>query len=438
MSWNIIVRVGPNDNYLPDLLPNELRLIIAIDNPSSPYSVRNNLVKETLNKVFASPKTEVVELLNLAISVYTADLKIRRSFSEDRWTRELVIHLPVFDLTLWTKALLKVEQMLEFLTGDRWSIKLRKNQVLQELKSKVATTSSVDTVCLFSGGLDSLVGVIDLLEDGRNVAFAGHYGAGVTKSVQARLLEELQKVYPDRFTSYRFYVQPRKRGTGKGEPSMRSRSILFLALGTFVANLHPNAKSLVVAENGLISLNVPLTQSRIGSLSTRTTHPYFILLYQSVLALLNISTSVELPYRFQTKGEMLSETKNLDVLKRLAALTMSCSHPESGRYAKNSPTAHCGYCVPCIIRRAAMVSLKCDGTPYNLNILKDPPNSVTNKGRDFRAFEMAVERIRSTTAHRALFEVLNTGPIDPNCINSYVEVYLRGMNEVRYFLSQNI
>ncbi|MHC5720555.1 MAG: hypothetical protein ACYTX0_53180, partial [Nostoc sp.] len=123
-----------------------------------------------------------------------------------------------------------------------------------------------------------------------------------------------------------------------------------------VANLFPGQKPLVVAENGLISLNVPLTHSRIGSLSTRTTHPHFLSLYQKILSSLGLVTSIELPYKFFTKGEMLANVKNKEVLESTANLSMSCSHPEAGRFRQGSPSHHCGYCVPCIIRRAALAS----------------------------------------------------------------------------------
>lgn len=34
-----------------------------------------------------------------------------------------------------------------------------------------------------------------------------------------------------------------------------------------------NINELLVPENGLIALNVPLDETRVGSFSTRTTHP---------------------------------------------------------------------------------------------------------------------------------------------------------------------
>ena len=42
--------------------------------------------------------------------------------------------------------------------------------------------------------------------------------------------------------------------------------------------------SLAVPENGLIALNVPLDPLRLGALSTRTTHPFYIARWNELLA----------------------------------------------------------------------------------------------------------------------------------------------------------
>jgi hypothetical protein len=57
---------------------------------------------------------------------------------------------------------------------------------------------------------------------------------------------------------------------------MRSRSLLYLALGLAAAAGFGGATPLIIPENGWISLNPPLTTNRLGSCSTRTTHPYFL------------------------------------------------------------------------------------------------------------------------------------------------------------------
>ena len=61
---------------------------------------------------------------------------------------------------------------------------------------------------------------------------------------------------------------------------MRGRSFNFLAMAmlglSVVQRINGNdINKIFIPENGYISLNPPLTRRRIGSLSTRTTHPNF-------------------------------------------------------------------------------------------------------------------------------------------------------------------
>ena len=62
--------------------------------------------------------------------------------------------------------------------------------------------------------------------------------------------------------------------------SQRARSLIFIAYGVLAATTlkqyHAGGSvTLYVCENGFISINPPLTEMRLGSLSTRTTHPVF-------------------------------------------------------------------------------------------------------------------------------------------------------------------
>src|SRR5205085_4443542 len=226
-------------------------------------------------------------------------------------------------------------------------------------------------------------------------------------------------------------VQPSKIKGEAAEDTMRSRSILFLALGTAIASASQAGTQLYVPENGLISLNVPLTYSRMGSLSTRTTHPHVILLYRNILSTLGINVPVELAYRFLTKGEMLKGAKNQNVLRKGLSLTLSCSRPDSGRFQKRPQGTHCGYCVPCLIRLASMkaagFSIK-DAAFFD--IVNGEFDPRTTKGRDRRGFEIAVQRAKGLSPLQLVAEVLNTGPLPPEEIQEYVGVYRRGIEEV--------
>lgn len=57
-----------------------------------------------------------------------------------------------------------------------------------------------------------------------------------------------------------------------------------------------------VPEIGLISLNVPLDPMRLGALSTRITHPFYMARSNEILASLGLPIRLENRYRFQTKG----------------------------------------------------------------------------------------------------------------------------------------
>ena len=135
-------------------------------------------------------------------------------------------------------------------------------------------------------------------------------------------------------------------------PSQRARSLIFIAYGvlaaTTLARYHAGqSMTLYVCENGFISINPPLTGARLGSLSTRTTHPVFLGLLQRLLDSAGLRVRMENPYQLKTKGEMLRECKNKTLLRSHAAETTSC-----GRFRKFGYT-HCGRCMPCLVRRAA-------------------------------------------------------------------------------------
>ncbi|MHB8901358.1 MAG: Qat anti-phage system QueC-like protein QatC, partial [Thermoguttaceae bacterium] len=396
MTWHVISRVGADDSFVPEISSQDPRLEASFERPGDPSQVGNDVMEKLLKSTKARPSNIATDLLYLAMAIYAADLRIPRRFAADRWSREIILHFPVGDLACWTRALPQLVKTLNFLTGDRWNIQLRERVTPYPEKGDV-TDLKCDSLCLFSGGLDSLVGAIDLLANEQRVALVGHHGAGMTNTTQESVLAELKKKYKDHIEGFMFYAQPPKRNRKDGEPSMRSRSFLFLALGIATASVFKTALPLTVAENGLISLNVPLTPSRICSSSTRTTHPHFVELYRGLLKKLSIGVKLKLPYRHKTKGEMLAEAKDKPTLAACALSTMSCSHPESGRYQKLNPKQHCGYCVPCIIRRAAMGHAKIADVPYNVDVRTDPPSYKTQTGRDLRAFQMAVERFRGSS-----------------------------------------
>lgn len=107
---------------------------------------------------------------------------------------------------------------------------------------------------------------------------------------------------------------------------------------------------LYVCENGFIAINPPLTNARIGSLSTRTAHPEFLGKMQEVLDGAGLRVKIVNPYAEKTKGEMLRECLDQSLLSEEAGASTSC-----GRFQRFNYT-HCGRCVPCQIRRGAFIA----------------------------------------------------------------------------------
>src|SRR5258708_32609005 len=101
------------------------------------------------------------------------------------------------------------------------------------------------------------------------------------------------------------------------EETTRGRSFLFIAAGLFAGTGLNQPFTLRVPENGLIALNVPLDLLRLGSLSTRTTHPFYMARWNDLLAALGINGNVENPYWDRTKGEMVAGCANRALLKTL-------------------------------------------------------------------------------------------------------------------------
>src|SRR5690606_11777180 len=101
----------------------------------------------------------------------------------------------------------------------------------------------------------------------------------------------------------------------------------FITLGIAVSNCLADDMELVLPENGLISLNIPLTKSRLSSHSTRTTHPYFVDGLNKTFEKLGIRNLIKNPYRFKTKGQMILDCQDREFLNQHISETISCSHP---------------------------------------------------------------------------------------------------------------
>lgn len=214
------------------------------------------------------------------------------------------------------------------------------------------------------------------------------------------------------------------------EDSTRGRSFLFFALGIFAGSGLCRTFVLRVPENGLISLNVPLDTLRLGALSTRTTHQFYIARWNQLLTILGIHGHIENPYWDTTKGEMVSGCTNPKLLRSLISSSLSCASPTKGRW-KGLPTEHCGFCLPCLIRRAALLSTG-DPTDYTLTDLRASNMDTRHaQGIQIRSFQYAIDRLKARP-QLAKMLIHTPGPLydNPERFDALASVYQRGLDEV--------
>jgi hypothetical protein len=363
------------------------------------------------------------DLVSFALAVMSADLGVARSISADGWTRVLSIRVAVLDPGFWNTQSEALARLLCFLTGDLWEVTfMGDGEIPEPPKERVAAPEKV--VCLLSGGLDSLVGSIDL---------SARRQAPLLVSQVAQGDKTNQKTFAESIGGGLRHVQLNHLVTPpeKAERSQRARSAIFIAYGVLAAtslDVYRNGGDvdLIVPENGFISLNVPLTPMRLGSLSTRTTHPQYLRQMQDVLDAAGLRVKIVNPYQFKTKGEMLTSCKDQALLKRFASISTSC-----GRFARNAFT-HCGRCVPCLIRRAAFHHWGTrDATEY---VYKDLslPDAKHKNFEDVRAAGMAVEYVRLGGVEDWMGASLSSSQIGDR--RPYVNLARRGLKELGDFL----
>lgn len=301
-------------------------------------------------KLAAAPRAW--DFLSIALSVLAADVAGHRGRSPDGWTREFSLEVSVGEPTFWNAQHELLEAALAFLTTDRWQFTFLEGG-FQPATPKNPAQPTEDSVALLSGGLDSLVGTIDLAADGRRPYAVSQ----VVKGDAAKQDEFARRIGGG--LSHLSLNHNVDIPDPEAPPSQRGRSIVFLAYGVIVATSLRQYQEgapteLFISENCFISANPPLTSARVGSLSTRTTHPVFLKHIQQLLRNAELRVELRNPYQAKTKGEMLLECDDQALLRELASTTTSC-----GRFG-HFGYRHCGRCVPCQIRRAAFLRW---GTP---------------------------------------------------------------------------
>lgn len=401
------------------------------------------------------------DLIIIAASVYAVDKRVPRSDnilieSGDNWTRYLHVSIPVLEYEKWKSVKSEFEEMLGFLSGDIWNLEFRKTEIKYEGDVKKQRykmlEKEIDAVSLFSGGLDSFSGAINLLESGKNVCFVGcrEYYA-LTKRME-KLFYILEEEYPKNGMSMIIYkVDPgvprnidEELKSRYFENTSRSRSLLFLSIAVAVASIIGHDVPVYIPENGFIGLNIPLTPSRVGSCSTRTTHVHFIKLFNKILNNIEISHCIENFFAYKSKGEIVKSVKDTKAFNRGAGDTISCSHPMRGDKGILGRPRNCGYCYPCLIRRASLngINIKEDyfedfKEEYKIGIpfLTNEKYYKTEKIADLKAVLFSLHNyIKQGSREYYIKKIIALGGLNLDEIEKFVDVYMKSMKEIHEFI----
>ena len=229
-------------------------------------------IPDVIRRLKLRPANRAWDFLSLALAVQATDASVTRSDSPDGWTRQLDLTVSVIDPDFWNQQSGLINGLFQFLTTDIWNIRFQIGGIQPAPPAKPSYPTQ-DCVSLLSGGLDSLVGAIDLSRREKKVPYLVSQVSNGDKTHQKYFASTLGL---DHLQLNHVTTAPMQ-----AERSQRARSIVFFAYAVLLATTffrYQSGKSipLFVCENGFISINPSLTPMRLGSLSTRTTHPAYI------------------------------------------------------------------------------------------------------------------------------------------------------------------
>ncbi|MGV7301742.1 queuosine biosynthesis protein queC [Mycobacterium kansasii] len=325
----------------------------ALDWPNRPRRASSTVISDLGWNLapLATTTRRVADLVHFAGGAYMADRNTPRGA---RFSRDLALRVAVLDPDAWTEDILDaIADLLGWLTGDVWNVTTIPAPDV-ELPECGPREPHDGPISLLSGGLDSFMGAVQLLQSGSKPSLAGHKdSATVIRGAQRRSWMWLARSFspPPSYTR----IELTQSGP-RVEASSRSRALMFMSLGVAVA-VSAGANTLVIPENGYTSINLPLRPNRGGALSTRSTHPETLHRFTNILQSLEIAVAIDNPYQWMTKGEIMTALAGNGVpegWQTAAAATLSCSKLD-GRWFGASTAFNCGLCVPCMVRRATFI-----------------------------------------------------------------------------------
>jgi 7-cyano-7-deazaguanine synthase in queuosine biosynthesis len=312
------------------------------------------------------PRAE--DLVYIATYCVAVDQRVDRGTTaidvhRERWRRRLTLVMPVSDPEFWSQSHITdaLQQALNFATDDSWTILFtQRPSTTRQLRITAPIDAAIahhpDTVVLFSGGIDSLCATVNALADHRRPIVVSHRVPNHIDKWQRDLLDQVRRLFPS-WSLPHVSFNIHKQGGADSDPAQRTRAFLYAALGAAIAASY-GVEQVILADNGYVSINPPISGELAGALASRGTHPTFLRLMNYLLSLtFEQRVVIENPLRHATRAEALAQ------LDRLGGASLLSDSHSCGRHrgpGRTNTVPHCGGCSQCVDRRTAVIATDLD------------------------------------------------------------------------------
>ncbi len=299
------------------------------------------------------------DLREITAYVFSANVRTNYDFPRPVYPpqpgRSFSFHINVRDYDFWMQQDIKelLEQLLLSMSrDDNYRFSFYKMQPGALGKRPVWNPHNEEyQITLFSGGLDSVAGLIELLESTNKKIILVSHQAGLPEIAlrQDKLFSIISNLYPGRCSHFRF--QCNIPDIDYDDKNIGTRGFLYCSSAFILSSIY-NQNHLYVYENGISSLGFDQVYSSALISAGRQSHPKTLGLLAKLFSRISEKEfHIEQPFLFSTKADVISVLKKYDRLE-LFKQTVSCCNLMD----RDPGSTHCGSCAPCIERILAVLA----------------------------------------------------------------------------------
>ena len=322
------------------------------------YGTREESVKAEFLSLNPFVSDLDLDLADVVSSLFLCEnLKNEEELTLDDWIR-----FSVNRVNVWNRSEVKllIQNILSFMVKARPSIRFKAAQRRRRPRKREAPERK-ESVTLFSGGIDSLSGILNV-----QTRHGPTSGVFVNHSNISSIVQNLEENVCDRYGINLFQIDiQRSRAAG----IQQLRGFVYLAFGAIVARILETNK-IFISESGPVMYQPLFIPT---DLVTLTTHPTLILLSKQFFReLYDIEFHFYEPFEDITKAEVVSLCPEQDAIQS----TNSCV---STRFAY-SGYSHCGMCYGCLVRRVSCLVAGVGDAEYGRDVLVQDVNERSRGG----------------------------------------------------------